>query len=78
MLKDPKRPMSPGTSLMMCPEASVDVCTQYHFLTYTFTFTFRAFSRHFYPKQLTISTFVIRSATIHRYRYSEEVHRTKY
>ena len=36
------------------------------------TFTFRAFSRGFYPKRLTISTFVIRSATIHRYRYSKE------
>ena len=30
----------------------------------TFTFTFRPFSRHFYPKRLTISTFVI-SATIY-------------
>ena len=28
MLKDPKRPVIPGTSLMMCPEASADVCTQ--------------------------------------------------
>ena len=26
----------------------------------TFTFTFRAFSRHFCPKRLTISTFVTR------------------
>ena len=41
------------------------------------TFTFRAFRRLFYPKQLTISTFVIRSATIHCYRYSKDVHRTK-
>ena len=36
-----------------------------------------AFSRHFYPKRLTISTFVIRSATIYRCRYSKDVHRTK-
>ena len=44
---------------------------------YTFTFTFRAFSRPFYPKRLTISTFVIRSETIYRRRYSRDVHRTK-
>ena len=31
--------------------------------TFTFTFKFRAFSRRFYPKRLTISTFVIRSET---------------
>ena len=43
----------------------------------TFTFTFRAFSRRFHPKRLTISTFVIRSAMIHRYRYGKDVHRTK-
>ena len=42
-----------------------------------FTFTFRAFSRRFYPKRLTISTFVIRSATIYLCRYSKDVHRTK-
>ena len=41
------------------------------------TFTFRAFSRCFYPKRLTISTFVIRSETLHRCWYSKEVHRTK-
>ena len=44
---------------------------------FTFTFTFRAFSRRFYPKRLKISTFVIGSVTIHRYRYSEDVRRTK-
>ena len=43
----------------------------------TFTFTFRAFSRRFYPKRLTISTFVIRSETIYHCRYSKDVHRTK-
>jgi len=35
--------------------------TEYNTMVYpsfTFTFTFRAFSRHFYPKQLTKSTFV--------------------
>jgi len=29
-----------------------------------FTFTFRAFGRHFYPKQLTKSTFVERDSNI--------------
>jgi len=29
-------------------------------VSYTFTFTFRAFGRCFYPKRLTISTFVER------------------
>ena len=43
----------------------------------TFTFTFRAFSRRFYPKRLTISTFVIRSETIFCCWYSKDVHRTK-
>ena len=33
------------------------------------TFTFSAFSRRFYPKRLTISTFVIRSASIYIYIY---------
>ncbi len=28
MLKDPEHPMSPGTSLKMCPVASVDVFVQ--------------------------------------------------
>ena len=42
----------------------------------SFTFTFRAFSRRFYPKRLTISIFVVRSATIYRYRYSKDVHRS--
>ena len=42
--------------------------TQQLGVTFTFTFTFRAFSRRFYPKRLTISTFVIGSVTIHRYR----------
>ena len=37
---------------------------------FTFTFTFKAFSRCFYPKRLTISTFVIRSEKIYRRRYS--------
>ena len=41
------------------------------------TSTFKAFSRRFYPKRLTISTFVIRSATIYRCRYRKDVHRTK-
>ena len=35
------------------------------------TVTFRAFSRRFYLKRLT-KTFVIRSATIHRYRCSKD------
>ena len=43
----------------------------------TLRFTFRAFSRRFYPKWLTVSTFVIRSETIYRCRYSKDVHRTK-
>ena len=34
----------------------------------TFTFIFRAFSRRFYPKRLTISTSVMRSETIYRRR----------
>ena len=52
------------------------------------TFTFRAFSRHFYTERLTMSTFVMRSATIYIYislyiiyiylcLYSKDVHRTK-
>ena len=45
--------------------------------TQVHSFTFRACSRHFYPKQLTISTFFIRSETIYLHRYSKEVHRTK-
>ena len=36
-----------------------------------------AFSRRFYPKRLTIRTFVIRSASIYRCRYRKDVHRTK-
>ena len=43
----------------------------------TFTFTFRAFRKLIYLKRLTISTFVIRSETIYRCRYSKDVHRTK-
>ena len=45
--------------------------------TITFTFTFRAFSRCFYPKQLKIRTFVVRSATIYHYQYNKDVHITK-
>ena len=37
-------------------QKNLDVCLTY----YTFTFTFRAFSKRFYPKQHTISTFVRR------------------
>ena len=45
---------------------------------FTFTFTSRAFSRCFYPKQLTISTFVRRrERTIYLCGYSKDVHRTK-
>ena len=56
--------------------------TQYFYcvllvISFKFTFTFRAFSRHFYPKRLTISTFVTRSASIYRCRYRKDVHRTK-
>ena len=40
----------------------------------SFTFTF---SRRFYPKRLTMNTFVIRSETIYRRPYSKDVHRTK-
>ena len=36
--------------------------------SFTFTFTFRAFSRHFYPKRLTMSPFVMRSETIYHRR----------
>jgi hypothetical protein len=39
-------------------------------------FTFRAFSRRFYPKRLTISTFSKEREIIYRCRYSKDVHRT--
>ena len=44
---------------------------------FTFYITFRAFIRRFYPKRLTISPFVIRSAMIYLCRCSKDVHRTK-
>ena len=45
--------------------------------TFTFKFTFREFRRRFYPKRLTISTFVMRSETIYRCQYRKDVHRAK-
>ena len=46
--------------------------------TTTFTFTFRAFSRRFYPKWLTVRTFVRRKrCSIYHCRYSKDVCWTK-
>ena len=46
--------------------------------TFTFIFTFRSFSRRFYQKRVTISTFVRRrKTTIYCCQDSKEVHRTK-
>ena len=42
-----------------------------------YSFTFRAFSRRFYPTRHTISTFVIRSETIYCCQYSKDAHRTQ-
>ena len=64
------------------PYLSIVFALFYYYNTNSFvciidTFTFRAFSGRFNPKRFTISTFVIRSETIYRCRYSKDVHRTK-
>ena len=42
-----------------------------------YTFTFRAFSRHFYPKSLTISTTAEERETIYCCLYSKDVHKNE-
>ena len=65
-------------SLLTCPGCGlwIDMLSS---TVFTFTLTLRAFSRHFYPKQLTISIHMSEEkyTTLYHCRYSEDVHRTK-
>ena len=53
------------------------VCFFLNLLLNDVTYTFRAFSRRFYPNRLPINRFVRRRNNIYRCRYSKKVQSTK-